>query len=163
VKTHTNTPVVGNELSDIEIKDYIVFPCVCSRMQKTPVLFPTGGSANIPSGHLRQNLFFDITSFDRPSWTLLISVCVRVRSISRVLEVFHMVSCVRFKYYRPSISDGMSFHNVWRYFSPEMHKNFHSGATTRASSLWISRQQLHFEQVFHNPEGLTQSFFGLVI
>jgi hypothetical protein len=33
-----------------------------------------------------------------------------------------------------------TFHIVWRHFSPEMHKNFHSGAASRASSPWISRQ-----------------------
>ncbi len=51
-----------------------------------------------------------------------------------------MSSYVRFKFCSPSISEGMSFHNVWRHFSPEMHKNFHSGTSTRASSPWISRQ-----------------------
>ena len=112
----------------------------CSRMQNIPVLFPTGGRTAIPSGRIRQNLFFAISSFDWPSRTLLVSVCVRGRSISRALAAFHIVSCVRFRYCRPSISDGISFQSVCRHFSPKMHKNFRVGAANRASSPWISRQ-----------------------
>ncbi len=37
-------------------------------------------------------------------------------------------------------SDVMSSHIVWRHFSPETHKNFHSGSGSRANSPWISRQ-----------------------
>ncbi len=33
----------------------------------------------------------------------------------------------------------MSSHIVWRHFSPETHKNFHSGAASRVNSPWISR------------------------
>ena len=77
-------------------------------MQKTPVLFPTGGRTAIPSGRSRQNLSFATVSLDWPSWILLLSACVRGRCISRSL--------------RPSISDGISFHSVWRHFSPEIHK-----------------------------------------
>ncbi len=93
---------------------------LCSRMQETPMIFPTGGRTVIPSGRNRQNLSFVITSLDRPSRALLDSACVRGRSISQVLVTFHMTSCVRFKYRRTSISDGMSFHSVWRHFSSKM-------------------------------------------
>ena len=71
--------------------------CLYSRMQKTPALDPTGGRTAIPSGRIRQNLSFAISSFDWPSWTLLASAGVRGRSISRVLAAFRIVSCVRFK------------------------------------------------------------------
>ena len=81
-----------------------------SRIQKTPALFPTGGRTAIPSGRIHQNLSFAIASFDWPSWILPASACLRGRSISRALAAFDIVSCVRFKYCRPSISDGMSFH-----------------------------------------------------
>jgi hypothetical protein len=40
-------------------------------------------------------------------------------------------------------SDVMSSHIVWRYFSPETHKNFHSGASSRP------------EPVFRYPEDPT--------
>jgi hypothetical protein len=112
---------------------------LCSRMQKTPVLFPTGGWTTIPSGHIRQNLFLATTSFGWPSWIFLSSTCVRGHFISRSFAVFRIVSCVRLRYCSPSISDGISFHNVWRHFSPEMYKNFHSGSDSRSSSPWISR------------------------
>ncbi len=75
---------------------------LCSTMQKTSVLFPTGGRIVIPSGHNHQNLSFVTTSFGWSSWIFL------------------------------------SY--VWRYFSREMYKNFHSGVENRASSPWISRQ-----------------------
>ncbi len=75
-----------------------------------------------------------------PSWTLLTSDCMRGWSISRVLVAFQIESCVRFKYCRTLISDGISFQIVWRYFSPEMYKNFHSGTINRTSSPWIRRQ-----------------------
>jgi hypothetical protein len=47
---------------------------------------------------------------------------------------------VRLRYCRPSISDGISFHNVWRHLSPKMYKNFNSGTDSGASSPWISHQ-----------------------
>jgi hypothetical protein len=34
----------------------------------------------------------------------------------------------------------ISSHIVWRHFSPEIHKNFHSGTASLANSPWISRQ-----------------------
>jgi hypothetical protein len=46
------------------------------------------------------------------SWNLLDSACARGRSISRVLPVFQIAFCVRFKYCRTSISDGISFQIV---------------------------------------------------
>jgi hypothetical protein len=39
-----------------------------------------------------------------------------------------------------SKSDVISSQIVWRNFSPETHKNFHSGAASRVNSPWISRQ-----------------------
>ncbi len=107
-------------------------------MKKTPDLFPTGGRTAISSGHILQNLSFTTSSFDWPSWTLLFYTCVRGRSTSRTLVAFHIVSCVRFRYCSPSISDGISFQIVWRHFSPEMHKNFHVGVSKQACSPWIS-------------------------
>ncbi len=69
----------------------------CSRIQKTPALFSTGGRTSIPSGRLRQSLPFTIVSLDWPSWILLVSVCVRGRSNSRALVVFHIASWLRFR------------------------------------------------------------------
>jgi hypothetical protein len=113
---------------------------LCSRMQKIPVLFPTGGRITIPSGRNRQNLSFPTSSLDWSSWTLLLSSCVKGHYISRSLTVFHFVSCERVRYWMTSISECISFHCVWRHFSPEIHRNFHSGAVNRASSPCISRQ-----------------------
>jgi hypothetical protein len=46
-------------------------------------------------------------TFETPSLILLSSTYVRGRVISRDRVVFHIVSCVRFKYCIHSISDGM--------------------------------------------------------
>ena len=118
---------------------------LCSRMQKTPVLLSTGGRTAIPSGCIRQNLTFTVTSFETPAWILPSSACVRGRSISRVLAAFHILSCstvnqIQILYALDFGWNLISFHMVWRHFSPEMHKNFHSGAASRASSPCISRQ-----------------------
>jgi hypothetical protein len=87
---------------------------------KTSSLFPTGGRTVVPSGRIRQNLSFTTTSFDWTSWTLLTSVCVRGRSISRVLTVFHI----------------------------EIHRNLHSGVDRRASSPSIRRQYWWWESMW---------------
>jgi len=55
---------------------------LCSRMKKTPALFPTSGRTAIPSGLSRQNLSFDTVSFEWPSSILLSSSCVRGPCIS---------------------------------------------------------------------------------
>ncbi len=94
----------------------------------------------IPSGRIRQKLCFTTVSFGIPSLILLSSPDVRGRAISRDRAAFHIVSCVRFRYFISLNSDVISSHIVWRHFSPERHKNFHSGASNRDNSPWISRQ-----------------------
>jgi hypothetical protein len=89
---------------------------LCSSMQKILVLFPIGGGIAMPSGRSRQNLSFTTASLHWPTWTLLFSTCARGRCISRSLAVFHVVSCERIRYWMPSISEGISFHSVWRHF-----------------------------------------------
>jgi hypothetical protein len=103
-------------------------------------LFSVGGRTTRSFGRIHQNISFTIDSFDWPSRNLLASPCVRGLSISRVLVVFHITSCVIFKYCSPSISDGISFQIVLRHFSPEIHKNFHSVDVRRTSSPWIRYQ-----------------------
>jgi hypothetical protein len=80
---------------------------LCSRIQKTPVLFPTGGRTAIPSGRIHQNLSFAIVSFVWTSWILIVSaqVCDRVIHLTGSYGVPHdIVSCVRFKYCRTETS-----------------------------------------------------------
>ncbi len=113
---------------------------LCSKIQKVPAVLPTGGRTAIPSGRIRQKLSFTTVSFWIPSLILLSSPGVRGRAISRARAAFHIVSCVRFRYCISLNSDVISSYIVWRHFSPETHKNFHSGAANRANSPWISRQ-----------------------
>jgi hypothetical protein len=113
---------------------------LCSKIQKVPAVLPTGGRTAIPSGRIRQKLSFTTVSFGIPSLILLSSTDVRGRDISRARSTFHIVSCVRFRYCISLNSDVISSHIVWRHFSTETHKNFHSGAASRANSPWISRQ-----------------------
>jgi hypothetical protein len=44
------------------------------------------------------------------------------------------------RYWISSKSDVISSQIVWRHFSSETRKNFHSGAANRANSPWISLQ-----------------------
>jgi hypothetical protein len=113
---------------------------LCSKIQKIPAVLPTGGRTTIPSGRIHQKLSFTTVSFGIPSLILLSSTGVRGRTISRARTVFHIVSCVRFRYGISLNSDVMSSHIVWGHFSPETHKKLHSGATSRANSPWISHQ-----------------------
>jgi hypothetical protein len=142
---------------------------LCSRMQKTPTLFPTGGRTTMSSGRIRQNLSFTISSFDLSSWTLLASVCVRGRSISRALNTFHIVSFVRIRYCRSSISDGISFQNVWRHFSPEIHKNFASQVYwiwprfCSGRSLSVVNQSSVIQRVLHRSHLSDSDSFFFVI
>ena len=113
---------------------------LCSKIQKIPASLPTGGRTAIPPGRIRQKLSFTTVSLGIPSLILLSSTGVRGRAISRARVAFHIVSRVRLRYGISLNSDVMSSHIVWRYFSSETHKNFHSGAASRANSPWISRQ-----------------------
>ncbi len=113
---------------------------LCSKIQKVPVVLPTGGRTTIPSGRIHQKLSFTTVSFGIPFLILLSFPGVRGRAISRARVAFHIVSCVRFRYCISLNSDVISSHIVWRHFSPETHKNFHSGAANRDNSPWISRQ-----------------------
>jgi hypothetical protein len=94
---------------------------------KVPVVLPTGGRTVIPSGRIHQKLSFTTVSFGIPSLILLSSPVVRGWSISWACAGFHIVSCVRFRYCISLNSGVISSHTVWSHFSPETHKNFHSG------------------------------------
>jgi len=111
---------------------------LCSGIQKIPALLATGGRTAIPPGRIRQKISFTTVSFGNPCLILLSSTCVRGRANSRARDAFHIVSCVRFRYCISLKSDVMSSHIVWRHFSPEIHRNFHSGAASLFP--WISRQ-----------------------
>ncbi len=111
---------------------------LCSRIQKIPTVLSTGGRTVSPSGRIRQKLSFTNVSLGMPTLILLSSTGVRGWVISRARAVFHIVSCVRFTYGICLNSDVMSSHIVWRHFSPETHRNFHSGAASRDNSPWIS-------------------------
>ncbi len=113
---------------------------LCSKIQKVPSVLPTGGRTVIPSGRIRQKLSFTTVSFGIPSLILLSSPGVRGLVISRTRSAFHIVSCVRFRYCISLNLVVISSHIVWRNFSSETHKNFHSGAANPANSRWISRQ-----------------------
>jgi hypothetical protein len=55
------------------------------------------------------------------------------RVISRTRDVLHIVSCVRFRYGISFNWDVMSSHIVWRNFSSETYKNYHSGVANRTN------------------------------
>ncbi len=111
-----------------------------SKIQKVPAVSPTGERTAIPSGRIRQKLSFTTVSLVIPSLIPVSSTGVRGRAISRARAAFHIVSCVRFRYWISLNSDVISSHIVWRHFSPETHKNIHSGAASRANSPRICRQ-----------------------
>ncbi len=108
---------------------------LCSKIQKIPSLLSTGGRTAIPSGRIRQKRSFTTVSFGIPSLILLSSTIVKGRAISRARAAFQIVSCVRFRYCISLKSDVISSHMVRRHFSPEIHKNYHSGAASLANSL----------------------------
>ncbi len=83
-----------------------------SRIQKVPIVSPTGGRTAIPSGRIHQKLSCMTVSLGIPSLILLFSTGVKERAISRARAAFHIVSGVRFKYCISSKSDVISSHMV---------------------------------------------------
>ena len=69
-----------------------------SRMKKTPVFVEVGSRITMTSGLIRQNLIFAVVSLFWSSCTCFSSSCVRGRSISRSLAIFHIDSSVIFRY-----------------------------------------------------------------
>jgi hypothetical protein len=53
---------------------------LCSKIQKVPTISPTGGRTAIPSGRIRQKLFFTIVSLGIPSLILLFSTGVSLHT-----------------------------------------------------------------------------------